>query len=168
MKNLHDNQRKILDHLLNRHDGASLDELGAQLQLTRTAVQQHVIRLLDLGYLTYIDLKGSVGRPRRRYLISDEGIDAFPKKYSWLANAILAHLAQKLGPSGSKSFMQELAGVVAQSLDIHLGQGDPPAFRLKKVAELLNNLGYRAVVKPGAGPNEAVIEAVNCVYHSVA
>ena len=168
MKNLHDNQRKILEHLLNRHEGASLDELAAHLEVTRTAVQQHILRLLDLGYVTYSDKKGMVGRPRRRYLISDEGIDAFPKKYSWLANAILAQLAQKLGPGGAQSFMRELGAVVAQSLEGQIQPTDPPAYRLKKITELLNDLGYRAVLKQGEASKGAIIEAVNCVYHSVA
>ena len=168
MKNLHDNQSKILEYLLNHHEGASLDELAAHLGLTRTAVQQHVLKLLDLGYMTYSDAKGSVGRPRRHYLISDEGIDVFPKKYSWLANAILAQLAQKLGPGGAKTFMRELAGVVAQSLESQIRPTDPPALRLKKVTELLNDLGYRAALKTGDSSKEGVIEAVNCVYHSVA
>jgi predicted ArsR family transcriptional regulator len=168
MKNLHDNQGKILEYLLNRHEGASLDELAAHLGLTRTAVQQHVLKLMDLGYLTYSDAKGSVGRPRRNYLISDEGIDVFPKKYSWLANAILAQLVQKLGPGGSKSFMRELAGVVAQSFESQVRPTDPPALRLKAVTGLLNDLGYRAALKAGDSSKEGVIEAVNCVYHSVA
>ncbi|WP_243294089.1 helix-turn-helix transcriptional regulator [Geothrix mesophila] len=168
MKHLHDNQRKILEFLLGHHGGATLDELGAHLGLTRTAVQQHVLRLLDLGCLTYEDARGAVGRPRRRYLISDEGIDVFPKKYSWLANAILAQLALDLGPGGSRAFMKNLAGAVAASLESQVNPANPPAQRLRKVTALMNDLGYRAVLKPGEGAGEAAIEAVNCVYHSVA
>lgn len=168
MQGLHDNQRKILERLLDHHGGATLDELAAHLGVTRTAVQQHVARLLDLGYLAYEDAKGAVGRPRRRYLISEAGIDAFPKKYSWLANAILAQLAQKLGPGGSRAFMQELAGVVAGSLENRARPSDPTPVRLKRVTEMMNELGYRAALKPGGDGEGPVIEAVNCVYHSVA
>src|SRR5690348_5521552 len=102
MKGLHDNQRKIIEHLMDHHEGGTLDELAEHLGVTRTAVQQHVAQLMDLGYLAFEDAKGSVGRPRRRYLISEEGIVTFPKKYSWLANAILAQLAVKLVPGGSR------------------------------------------------------------------
>ena len=168
MKGLHDNQRKILEHLMDHHEGGTLDELAAHLGVTRTAVQQHIVQLLDLGYLAFEDAKGSVGRPRRRYMISEEGIDAFPKKYSWLANAILAQLALKLGPGGSRAFMQELAGSVAASVDNPPRASDPAPLRLKKVTAMMNDLGYRAALKPGASPKESVIEAVNCVYHSVA
>ena len=168
MKILHDHQSKILEHLLSCPEGVSLDELAIHLGLTRTAVQQHVLKLQDLGYVTHLDAKGSVGRPRRRYLIADAGIDVFPKKYAWLATAILAQLAQKLGPSGSKSFMRELAGAVARSLEIQVQPKDSPPVVLKKVTGLLNELGYRAVLKQGDSSKEGVIEAVNCVYHSVA
>lgn len=168
MTGLHEKQRKILEHLLSRQEGATLDDLAARLEVTRTAVQQHVTRLLDLGYLTFADTRGSVGRPRRRYSISDQGIDAFPKKYSWLANAILAHLATELGAGGAKTFMKELGVNVARSLEGQLGPSASPGLRLKKVAGLMNDLGYRAALRRGPTPKLAVIEAVNCVYHAVA
>lgn len=168
MKGLHDNQRKILEHLLDHPDGATLDGLAACLGVTRTAAQQHVVRLLDLGYLAFEDARGAVGRPRRLYRLTEAGIDAFPRKYSWLANAILAQLATQMGPAGSRGFMGELAGAVAQSLDLPAPADSTPDQRLRQVTALLNDLGYRAVLKPGAEAGAYVIEAVNCVYHSVA
>ena len=36
-------------------------------------------------------------RPRRRYLLSQQGHDAFPKQYSWLSNVLLELLAQDFG-----------------------------------------------------------------------
>jgi predicted ArsR family transcriptional regulator len=168
MKGLHDNQRRILERLLDHPGGATLDELAAHLGVTRTAVQQHVTRLLDLGYLAFEDAKGAVGRPRRSYRISEEGIDAFPKKYSWLANAILARLALRLGPAGSRQFMQELARAVAASLGPAVRPSDTVPQRLRVLTELMNELGYRAALAPGGPGRAPVIEAVNCVYHSVA
>ncbi len=167
MKGLHDSQRRILEFLLEHH-GATLDELAGHLGVTRTAVQAHIVQLVDLGYLGFEDVKGGVGRPRRRYLITEEGLDAFPKKYSWLANAILARLAGQLGPKGSSAFMRELAGSVAASLGSPIRASDPPSARLKQVTALMNELGYRAALKTGRPGQGSVIEAVNCVYHSVA
>ena len=167
MKGLHESQQKLLEHLLEHH-GSTLDDLAAHLGVTRTAVQAHVTQLLDLGFLRFEDVKGGVGRPRRRYFVTDEGMDAFPKKYSWLANAILAQLAGELGPKGSSQFMRELAGVVAGSVGASIRPDDSPTARLKQVTALMNELGYRAALKPGAPGKDPVIEAVNCVYHSVA
>lgn len=167
MKGLHESQRKILEFLLEHH-GATLDDLAAHLEVTRTAAQAHLVQLLDLGFLGYEDVRGGVGRPRRCYHLTEEGLDAFPKKYSWLANAILARLAGQLGPKGSSQFMRELAGTVAASLGSPIREGDSSTTRLKQVTALMNELGYRAALKPGNPGKGPVIEAVNCVYHSVA
>ncbi len=152
MKNLHERQREILEHLFKHPEGVTLDELAARLGVTRTAAKQHLVKVQDLGYVAHADAKGTVGRPLRRYLISEEGIEAFPKKYSWLSNVILAQLAAKLGAAGSRRFMRDLAGTVARSVEAQLGMGLAPAQRLKKVTELLNELGYRASLKMGARP----------------
>jgi len=167
MHGLHESQQKILEFLLEHH-GASLDDLAAHLGVTRTAVQAHVVRLLDLGFLAFEDVKSGVGRPRRRYLVTEEGLDAFPKKYSWLTNAILAQLAGQLGPKGSSQFMRGLAESVAASLGSPIREGDSPVVRAKQATALMNELGYRAALKPSLPGRGPVIEAVNCVYHSVA
>lgn len=161
-------QRKILDHLQGKPAGATLDELSARLGVTRTAGMQHVQRLLDLGYVAFEDAKGSVGRPKRRYALSAAGQDAFPKQYSWLSTALLAQLAAKLGPAGSQRFMRQLGASVSGSLAAKWPAGEAVAARLKRVVALMNQLGYRAALKPVPASKGAVIEAVNCVYHSVA
>jgi hypothetical protein len=89
MNNLNTHQRKLMDWLLTKPQGGTLDELAGLLGVTRTACKQQVLRLLDLGYLSFQDSKGDVGRPKRRYLVSPEGMDVFPKQYSWLSNALL-------------------------------------------------------------------------------
>lgn len=168
MDALNAHQRKLMDWLLTKPQGGTLDELAALLGVTRTACKQQVLRLLDLGYLSFEDSKGEVGRPKRRYLVSPQGMDVFPKQYSWLSNALLGHLAAKLGPGGSQRLMKDLAASVAAPLMATWEKGEPVAQRLKRVVGLMNVLGYRAALKPAPASKDAVIEAVNCVYHSVA
>ncbi|MGE3682808.1 MAG: helix-turn-helix transcriptional regulator [Bdellovibrionales bacterium] len=167
MRGLHENQRRILEYLLDHPDGATLDELVGFLGITKTAVKEHVKRIQDMGYLDFTDAKGAVGRPRRRYLLSSEGVEAFPKRYSWLSNVILAQLAKEMPPDKVAKFMRDLADTVAQSVE-HRFVNASPVERLKKITQLLNELGYRAFLKESDPYKEAVIEAVNCVYHSVA
>src|SRR5687768_13987932 len=98
MHGLAENQRRILDFLLSRPSGATLDELAAHLGITKTGVKEHVIKLQNYGYLNHEDERGGVGRPRRRYLLSAEGQEVFPRQYSWLSNVLLELLAEDLGP----------------------------------------------------------------------
>ena len=168
MRSLHANQRKILDYLLENPEGSTLDELASHLEITKTAVKDHLIKIETLGYLTFIDSKGSIGRPRRRYLLSQEGHDAFPKRYSWLSNVLLELLAQDLGKDGVAKLMRNLADKVAKSMESKFKNVKSPAELLALVTKTLNELGYRAALKQSDVRKEVVIEATNCVYHSVA
>lgn len=168
MRPLHENQRKILDYLLNHAEGATLDEISAHLEISKTAAKEHVLKVEALGYLTFADSKGTVGRPKRRYLLTPEGHEAFPRQYSWLSNVLLEHLAKDLGPRGVVRIMNDLAVGVARSMEARFRNAkDAPAL-LAEVTAALNELGYRAALKQSDLRKGGVIEATNCVYHSVA
>lgn len=168
MDSLHENQKKILDYLLEHKDGATLDELASHLEITKTAAKEHLLKVERLGYLTYFDSKGKVGRPRRRYSLSQQGIDAFPKQYSWLSNVLLEHLAEDLGPQATVRLMDSLADKVASSMSKKFENVENSAELLKLIASTLNELGYRSSLKQSDLRKGAIIEAHNCVYHSVA
>lgn len=168
MRSLHQNQRKILDYLLGHQEGATLEELSSHLEITKTAVKDHLTKIEGLGYLSYRDSKGAVGRPRRRYLLSQEGHDAFPKQYSWLSNVLLELLAQDLGKDGVARLMRSLADKVAKSMESKFQSPSSPAELLERITKTLNELGYRAMLKQSDLRKGAIIEATNCVYHSVA
>jgi DeoR family transcriptional regulator, suf operon transcriptional repressor len=168
MRSLHENQRKILDYLLSHAEGATLEELATHLGVTKTAVREHVIKIESLGYLAYEDSKGSVGRPKRRYLLSPEGHEAFPRQYSWLSNVLLELLAKDLGTQGVSRLMNGLADSVAQSMEARFKNTRSSAELLAELTAALNELGYRATLKQSDLRKGAVVEATNCVYHSVA
>jgi predicted ArsR family transcriptional regulator len=168
MRSLHENQRKILDYLLEHPEGATLDELSTHLGITKTAVKDHLLKIEGLGYLSFKDTKGHIGRPRRRYLLSQEGHDAFPKQYSWLSSVLLELLAQDLGKNGVEILMQNLADKVAKSFEPKFKNPNSHVELLRMIAKTMNELGYRATLKQSDLRKGAIIEATNCVYHSVA
>lgn len=168
MRSLHESQRRILDYLLGRPEGATLEELAAHLGVTKTAAKEHLMKIENLGYLSYVDRKGRVGRPRRSYLLSPEGQEAFPKQYSWLSNVLLELLAQDLGKDGVSRLMRDLADKVASSMADRFKDAKTSAELLARLAKVLNDLGYRAELKQSDLRKGAVLEATNCVYHSVA
>lgn len=168
MRGLHANQKKIMDYLLDHKEGATLEELASHLEITNTAVKDHLTKIDTLGYLSYIDSKGLVGRPRRRYLLSVEGHDAFPKQYSWLSNVLLELLAEDLDKPGVAKLMRTLADKVAKTMESKFKNTKSQVEVLQLVTQALNDLGYRASLKQSDLRKGAVIEATNCVYHSVA
>jgi predicted ArsR family transcriptional regulator len=168
MRSLHNNQQRILKFLLSLKEGATLDELAEHLEITKTAAKEHILKLEAHGYLTYVDSKGSVGRPRRRYLLSEEGHDVFPKQYSWLSNVLLELLAQDLGGAGISNLMMSLADKVSHSMEDRFKGAATSAELLAKINTVMNELGYQTTLKQSDVRKGAVLEATNCVYHAVA
>jgi len=168
MRGLHENQKRILEYLLDHSDGAILEELAEHLGISKTATKEHLIKIQDQGYLTYSDSKGSVGRPRRRYLLSPAGLEVFPRQYSWLSNALLELLAEDLGADRVERIMRDLADKVAESMEPRFRRAGSAPDLLAELTAVLNELGYRASLKQSDLRKGAVLEATNCVYHSVA
>jgi predicted ArsR family transcriptional regulator len=168
LRGFHENQQKILEYLLDHPQGGTLEELSAHLGITKTATKEHVIKLETAGYLTFKDIRGAVGRPRRSYLITPEGQETFPRKYSWLSNALLELLADDLGEDAVQKIMSNLAKKVATSMKDQLQNAGSTAELLELIAQTMNDLGYRTALKQADLRKGAVLEATNCVYHEVA
>lgn len=165
--NLSEQQQKILDILLSEKSAATADELVSDLGITKTAVKAHLDYLANLGLLIFKDEAGVVGRPKRKYSLSEGAADAFPKQYSWLASQVLEQLAETMAPQELVLFMRKLAGRIYNE---QKDQFKDQTFnkRLKNLETLMGVLGYKAKIKENNAKNFAVIEAFNCVYHDVA
>lgn len=168
MLGLHANQKKILEFLLDHLTGATLDEIAEFLGITKTAAREHLVKIDALGLLRFEDRKGSVGRPRRYYLLSNEGHEIFPRQYSWLSNLLLEYLAESMSAASTAKMMEALARRIADSMKSRFERHQSTADLLAEITKAMNELGYRARLKQSDLRKGAVIEATNCVYHSVA
>jgi predicted ArsR family transcriptional regulator len=168
MQQLHGNQQKLLEYLLDHADGATLDELASHLEITKSAAKEHVLKVEALGLITFKDSKGLVGRPRRRYLLSPEGHESFPRQYSWLSTVLLELLAEDLGAEEITRLMSSLADKVSTSVLHRFERATSNPEKFAELTKVLNELGYRAFLRQSDLRKGAVIEATNCVYHSVA
>ncbi len=168
MLGMHVNQKKIMEYLLDHRAGATLEELAEHLGVTKTAAKEHLIKIETLGLLSYHDQKGSVGRPRRFYTLSEKGNETFPRQYSWLSNIILELLSEEMGPLKTAKMMERLAVKVSESMKPRFENARSSAELMSEIAKALNELGYRAALKQSDLRKGAIIEATNCVYHTVA
>lgn len=168
MQALHPNQQKIMNYLLDHKEGATLEELAAHLGITKTAAKEHLIKIQSYGYLTFQDTKGGVGRPKRSYLLTLDGQEAFPKQYSWLSNILLEYLTEDMGPQEVTRIMRGLADKISKSIESKFKGAANTAELLKLVTSTMNELGYRSTLKQSDLRKGAILEATNCVYHSVA
>ena len=81
---------------------------------------------------------------------------------------VLELLADDIGKDGMAKLMRSLADKVTGPLEHQFQTQKTSVDKLHLLAKIMNDLGYRAAVKQSDLRKGAIIEATNCVYHSVA
>ena len=165
--NVSPRQHHILEQLLENRTGLSIDALAKVLNISRAAVQQHVMGLEGDGYIKKNALNKTAGRPAAIYGITDKGINYFPKQYAWFSDLILNDLRQEMGAEGFKAYMRGLGIRLADSLRGQF-EGKDLDERVDELLLIMTNLGFQVTAAIESEPGEPAIRANNCIYHDLA
>ena len=165
--NVSPRQHQILEHLLENRTGLSIDALAKVLDISRAAVQQHIVGLEGDGYIKKTALNKTAGRPVVIYGITDKGINYFPKQYAWFSDLILSELRQEMGAEGFKDYMQRLGIRLAKDLSSQF-EGKSLTDRLDELLLIMTNLGFQVTKDVEPETSESVVRANNCIYHDLA
>lgn len=166
LETLGERQRQLLLLLLNNKAGLTVDDLSAQLQITRNAVRQHLAALERDDLVRRGDTKPSGGRPEQLYLLSDRGGELFPRRYSWFSELLIEAMASEVGHDAVGARLEQMGRAVGRQLS-GAGQAAPDLDgRVAAMAKIMQELGYAARV--AASPATQTIDASNCVFHHLA
>lgn len=160
-------QRQLLRLLLENKKGLTIDEMVKALEITRTAVYQHVNSLENSGYIEKHALTKTAGRPGQIYVLADQGIDLFPKQYAWLSDLLLSNLKDELGSEGLENCLRRLGESLAEATR-HPVRSTAPVDKIAEIAAFMRDLGYEASLTPRSDEKLPNITACNCVYHHLA
>lgn len=160
-------QQQILKLLLENKTGLSIDEIAAALNISRNAVQQHFTVLERDGYIQAGGLNKTAGRPVRSFVLTEAGINSFPKQYAWFSELILADLQNEMGSDAFRRYLHKLASNLSQSLLARF-EGKQLDERLEELLKIMDELGFNTRKTADAGSGERSIEACNCIYHDLA
>ncbi len=162
-------QQQLLKLLLQNKDGMGIDALAAELDISRTAVQQHIASLERDGYLKCDSFAKTAGRPVRLYVLTEEGVNFFPKQYSWFSELVLEDIKESQGSEGLETFMHRLGVRTGESILPQVA-GKTEDEKVTFLVNMLQEMGYEAQVGDQELDGEIVpsINVCNCVYHSVA
>ena len=154
---------RLLELLLeHRTGGRTIEELSEGIGISRTAVQQHLLALERDGLVRVGGQRSTGGRPSRTYMLTEAGLELFPRNYAHLAESLLRHSQNLFGEEGLNALLDNMAAEVAAEVGPRLA-GKSGSARRAEVVNILNEFGY------SAGVNEAgEITAANCVFHGVA
>jgi predicted ArsR family transcriptional regulator len=161
-------QKRLLKLLRESKLGLSVDELSKGLEITRNAVRQHLVSLEVAGLVTAGATRPSGGgRPQQLYILTELAKEMSPRQYSWLAQLVIASIQREGGAENMGKRMNEIGASVAHQIRNQYPGLVTHKEKVEKLAEIMDQLGYNArnATLPGG---QAVIEADNCVFHTMA
>ena len=164
-KGIGSRQDQILQLLLATRSGMGIDEIARQLGISRNAVKQHLVVLENEQLIKKDALKSTRGRPSQSYVLTEHGINYFPKQYAWFCNLLLSELKTEMKEEAFKQFLWRMGVKLATTL-LPKFSNKTPEERINALVEVMQTLGYQA--KSDAESTETVIKASNCVYHDLA
>jgi DeoR family transcriptional regulator, suf operon transcriptional repressor len=167
LQNISPRQHHILEQLLENRTGLSIDALAKALDISRAAVQQHLVGLEGDGYIKKISRNKTAGRPVVIYGITDKGINYFPKQYAWFSDLILSELRQELGVEGFKDYMQRLGIKLANKLRSQFEEKNLND-RVDELLLIMTSLGFQVSTDVDLATGKSIIRANNCIYHDLA
>lgn len=85
--------RNRILQLLQRHKGATIDELAQELGLASASVRRHLDVLQREAEITYQEVRRPTGRPHFRYQLTEHGRGHLPQNYQALASWLLREMA---------------------------------------------------------------------------
>jgi predicted ArsR family transcriptional regulator len=160
-------QKQLLKLLRGSKPGLSVDELSKGLEITRNAVRQHLATLEVAGLVgTGASRPSGGGRPQQLYVLTELGKEMAPRQYSWLAQLVLASVRREAGIDMGKR-MTEIGANVAHQIRSQYPGLSTHKEKVEKLTEVMDQLGYSARNATVSG-GESIIEADNCVFHSMA
>ncbi len=161
-------QKQILMLLLENKDGITINKFVDHFGISRTAVNQHLTSLERDGFVKVGRLQKSRGRPRKIYVLTDSGVNLFPKNYSWFSSLLLKTLLLEIGADRLAAYLRNLGIQMAQDA-LQRVDGMRRADRVPEIVQIMNETGFDARVIASQG-DETIrrIECKNCVYHDLA
>jgi DeoR family transcriptional regulator, suf operon transcriptional repressor len=160
-------RQDVLDQLLERRAGATLEELVAAVGLSRTAVNQHLTALESEGHIRKATPRKTGGRPQNVYVLTEEGANRFPKQYSWFSKLLIQTLREQMGQEQLSRYMYDLGVKLSADLIPRL-VGKNRAERIAEIVNVMNESGFVARTLPPADSEKLpLVECKNCVYHDL-
>jgi len=166
-KGVSEKQQKILHFLVKEKKGMTVDQFSKLLDVSRSAIHQHMTVLERDGFVKKSALTKTGGRPGTTFVLTDKGDHLFPKHYSLIAEMLINLIKQKLGSEKLIEYLKELGVSISETRKDKL-KNKPIDEKIKMVVAIMQELGYEAQTAEGEPGENLMIDAFNCVFHDLA
>ncbi len=162
-----DNQKSTRDRVLQTmlaRQRCTINELAEAVDINPISVRHHVTRLMADGLVASEEERHGVGRPRRVYFLTEEGMERFPTRYLRLTIRLLEQLKETMPrPLVNQLFAQMADDMVTEYEAEVKGMGMEQ--RLDLVTQLLGQEGFKVAWERQG--DEYLIREINCPYYHI-
>jgi predicted ArsR family transcriptional regulator len=138
-------------------------DLASIFDIQESAARGHLERLEERGLVQPSFSREGVGRPRKRYRLTEAGQELFPRKYEVLLDSIIDQIVTREGEGYISALLTSAAEQMAQKVVSEVPKKASRAERAHALAGALNNLGFRATVEVTPEGDLKIVRN-NCIF----
>ncbi|MCI4351474.1 MAG: ArsR family transcriptional regulator, partial [Thermoplasmata archaeon] len=138
-------------------------DLALQLGIQESAARGHLDRLEQRGFVVPSFRREGVGRPRKRYVLTSEGQELFPRRYELLLDSLMNELLAREGEGFASALFAEAARRMARTIARELPRNASIRQRAAALSTALNHLGFRSTVTESPDGSLKIVRT-NCVF----
>jgi predicted ArsR family transcriptional regulator len=161
-------QQQLLTLLLPKREGLTVEDLANGLGITDNAVRQHLTALERDGLVVKGETQSTGGRPEQLFGLTPAGRELFPRHYSWFAELLISSLRDEQGSEALRKRLEGMGEAVGRQIANGLTGVKDRAERIRALSDIMRELGYQSQSVDPANERLPAIEAINCVFHSLA
>jgi len=154
---------RVLQTLLSRNR-CTINEIAVVVDINPISVRHHITKLEADGLVSSEEERHGVGRPRRLYFLTEEGLERFPSRYLRLTLRLLEQLKDTMPEQMVNQLFTQMAQGVASDYESRL-KGLNMEQRLELVTELLRDEGF--TVEWEKPKDEYIIHEISCPYYHI-
>ncbi len=118
--------RKRVLFVLKTNGPQTAAHIAKRLVVTAMAVRQHLALLEGEALVDFTHERRKVGRPIRRWRLTDKGYDLFPDRHAELAIAMLQAVDDTFGENGFELFAKALTRLQADTYRARMPPAEAP------------------------------------------
>lgn len=133
---------QVLEILLKRQR-CTINELAEEVGINHISVRHHISKLEASGRVSFEEENIGVGRPRKVYFLTHQGMEDFPQRYLTFSIRLVEQLKGTLPEKTVRKLFKEIATdmVNDHAAQVDLSQLDMTE-RLTLISQLLQNEGF--------------------------
>jgi predicted ArsR family transcriptional regulator len=141
-------------------------DLAKKLGIQESAARGHLGRMEEKGLVVPSFRREGVGRPRKRYALTGQGQELFPKKYDLVLETVVDELLDREGEGFVSALFAESARRLASEVAKSVPKGGSTEEKARNLAAALNKLGFRCTLEKTSDGNLRIIRTNCIVRHS--